>query len=158
MEELDPLDAKDDPYQVGIAILIQLQYLHQFAVHSGIKPDNIMKRYRSSTDLSYFLIDFGGTTTERLGYGYRRWLHSPEWTSQNRHVKNQITTPKNDFLELGFTMKSLSHWKSSGPDVHRARTDFTGRLKRYMKAVSDMSPRDSFKEENYEKLIRILSE
>ena len=125
MEELEPLSEKDDPYQIGICVLEQLSYLHTFAVHNDIKPNNIMKKGRK-----YYLIDFGGVALKKLAHGYKRWNWSEKWTSQKMYVKKQITTYKNDLIELGYTLNHLSNTSLKDP-----RSGFQGKIAQYMEEV-----------------------
>lgn len=151
MEKLTPLDKDDDPYQVGVAVMQQLRYIHDFGIHNDIKPGNIMKRMVDGNP-TYLIIDHGGVTTERLGYGYRRWIWSPKWTSQTPHTRNQVTTPKNDFIELGFTMKTLQNMTTKEKEI---RSGFKGRLSAFMDRVHKVDKKH-IKESDYDDLIYIL--
>lgn len=115
MERLYPLTVEDDEFEVGAVILKQLMVVHKIGVHNDIKPGNIMKRMDNGVPI-YFLIDYGGMTTERYGYGYRRGVWTYKWTCQIPHTKNQITTGYHDFVELLFTMRTMQNWKQNSPD------------------------------------------
>lgn len=145
MEELQSLDEEDNPYQIGICVLEQLSYLHTFAVHSDIKPNNIMRKSKK-----YYLIDFGGVALERLEYGYKRWNWSEKWTSQKMYVKNQVTTYKNDLIELGYTLNHLEGKED-------ARTGFTEKLAEYMNEVRKLDPETQPGDELYAYLKSILA-
>ncbi|SPN79902.1 Protein kinase [Cedratvirus Zaza IHUMI] len=155
MEELESLSEEDDPYQVGVCVLEQLSYLHTFAVHSDIKPNNIMRKGKR-----YYLIDFGGVALKRLDYGYKRWNWSEKWTSQKMHVKNQITTAKNDLIELGYTLNYLEQRHSPLLEsVHRKdpRSGFQGKLAEYMNEVRRLDAEVQPGEEVYAHLKSILT-
>jgi len=156
LEKLEPLQYYDNEYEMGSQIIYQLSFLHQFGVHSDIKPQNIMKRVRPDK-IDYLLIDFGGVATERLGYGYRRWLWSPKWTSQKPHEENQITTPVHDFIELGYTMKCIQNWSTNyGKTDGECKKNFRGKLARYMDYVLALDKEKPVRLEDYQNLIRIL--
>lgn len=156
LEKLMLLTASDNEYKVGIAIIKQLWYVHQIGVHSDIKPQNIMKRKLDNGEYEYLLIDYGGVTLEKLGHGYRRWVWSPKWTSQTAHEPKQITTAKNDFIELGYTMKAIQNWKKTEKsDDGQFKKDFTGVLKDYMDRVERIDIHD-IKKKDYVDLLRIL--
>lgn len=157
MEKLYPLTQHDDEYKIGISVLRQLQKLHTFSIHCDIKPLNIMKKI-NGTSTTYLLIDYGGATTERLGHGYRRWLWSPKWTSQESHKKNQIVTAKNDFMELGFTMRAMQNWREHNNNKNDGdfHSGYQGRLKKYMTYVKNIDSHNIL-ERDYEQLINILS-
>jgi serine/threonine protein kinase len=154
MERLYPITKYDDEYKLGISVISQLKYLHKFAIHCDIKPQNVMKRINGTT-CHYLLIDYGGATTDKLGHGYRRWLWSPKWTSQPSHKSNQIVTEKNDFLELGFTMKAIQNWHTQKDDGE-CQSGFTGRLKKYMDRVKRIDP-TNIDSSIYSDLIDILN-
>ena len=154
MERLYPLAKYDDEYKMGVSILQQLKHLHTFGVHCDIKPGNIMRRI-SGTAVTYLLIDYGGVTTEKMGHGFHRWLWSPKWTSQPDRKKDSITTAKNDFLELTFTMKAVQNWRTHKGDGE-CHTGFTGRLKKYIDRVKKVNSH-SIKDSDYDDLINILT-
>ncbi|SPN79168.1 Protein containing kinase domain [Brazilian cedratvirus IHUMI] len=145
LEELQSLDKEDDPCNIGICVLEQLSYLHTFAVHTDIKPNNIMRKGRK-----YYLIDFGGVALEKLNYGYKRWNWSEKWTSQKMYVKNQITTYKNDLIELGYTLNHLEGKED-------ARSGFTEKLAQYMNEVRKLDPEVQPGDELYAHLKSILA-
>lgn len=150
MEKLEKLGKHEDVYKLGRQILDQLRYLHSFAIHCDIKPDNIMKRVHDDK-VFYFLIDYGGVSQEPLGYGYKRWIWSKYWTSQEPHKKKQIATPRHDFKELAYTMNYLKN--RGGIDY---RKEFKGRLKVFMDRVKKVD-KTNIKARDYEDLINILS-
>ena len=111
MQKLELLDTSCDEYKVGVDVLNQLKCLHTFGVHSDIKPSNIM--YDEIKNINY-IIDHGGVSRKKYGYGYLRhtWTHG--WTSQKvRPVDDQdrplpqITTAYHDLKELGFTLRGI---------------------------------------------------
>lgn len=155
LEKLEKLDIHDEEFNIGIAVLDQLIYIHKIGVHCDIKPLNIMKRVHKGKT-TYFLIDFGGLTTKKLDYGYSRWLWSPKWCSQKSHVKKQITTAKNDFIELGYTMKAIQNWKIYNGKDGEYKTGFTGRLAKYMQRVNKIDPYSPMRDKIHEELKSIL--
>lgn len=151
MEKLLPLKRKEeDIFLMGIHVLEQLEYLHSFAIHCDIKPENVMKKM-DNNGIYYFLIDYGGVALEPLKYGYKRWIWSKYWTSQEPHVKKQVVTARHDFKELCYTMNYLS-----GNQVSNYRKDFTGRLKDFMSRVKRVD-KTNVRSKDYKELIKILS-
>lgn len=153
MEKLQPLTKEDDEFEVSIEVIKQLKYLHTFGIHNDLKPGNIMKRVHNGRP-TYFMIDHGGVATSRLGYGYRRWIWSPKWTCQRPHAANQITTAKHDFIELGYTMKTMQNWTSGDNHI---RSGFSGKLEKYMNRVARIDERN-ITAKDYDDLIEILQE
>lgn len=141
MKPMKPLCADDDELDIGIQVLEQLPALHQFTVHSDIKPDNIM-REKGTKPRIYRLIDFGGCARERLSdgkkSGFKRRTWSAKWTTQKRRAV--VTNPKYDLLELGHTLTALKFMRESGKNRYpsRKRRTFTGRLKQYMDYVEEI--------------------
>lgn len=151
MEKLEPITKEDDEYLIATHVLEQLEYLHTFAIHNGLKPNNIMKKIKNNK-IQYFTIDYGGSATKKLKYGYLRFKRSPPTTSQPK-AKKQITTAVNDFIELGYTMKMLQlrrrklsckirKNKKTGKIVDPVRSNFKGRLFAYMKRINKIDPRN----------------
>lgn len=156
LEKLIPLTQYDDECKIGAHVIDQLRYLHTFGIHCDMKPGNIMKRTRTGKP-EYLLIDYGGVALDRLSYGYRRWIWTPRWTSQKQHESNQITTAKHDFIELGYTMKTIQNWRERKDHSDgEFKKGFTGRLDKYMKRVFEINPRH-ITSKDYDDLIKILS-
>ena len=153
MERLHPLGPEDDEFKVGIEVLKQLVTVHTIGIHNDIKPGNVMKRVKNGQPI-YFIIDYGGIATEKYKHGYRRWIWSPKWACQRPHAKNQVTTPKHDFIELGYTMKTMQNWRTKDT---RIRGGFTGKLARYMDRVA-LIDEMNIQSTDYDDLIKILSE
>jgi serine/threonine protein kinase len=163
MEKLEPLDLHDKPYKIAIDVLKQLKHFHRIGVHSGIKPANIMKKKNGK----YLLIDYGGSTIERLRHGYKRISWSPKWCCQNRE-NNLVTTYKHDLIELGYTIKALlieridklcKYEPAYDKTQQNIKSGYNGRLDKYMKYVMSLKPKAismSEKESLYDKLIDIL--
>lgn len=151
IEKLESLGPEDDEFKVGIEVIKQLLYVHQIGIHNDIKPGNVMKRMENGK-AKYFIIDYGGVATKRLGHGYQRWIWSPKWTCQDPHEERQITTPKHDFIELGYTMKTLQNWTTKDTAI---RENFSGKLLKYMNCVNVMDERNITKQD-YKNLITIL--
>lgn len=133
IEELQPLGKEDDEFVVAVEVLNQLQYLHQVAVYNNMKPADIVKRVVDGKT-TYFLIDYGGVATQKLEHGYRRWCWTPKWTSQTPHEKDQVTTAKNDFLELGSVIKTLQE--------DNGRYECNDKLERFMKRVNEVNEKN----------------
>lgn len=145
LEKLEPLGPYEDEYQVGRQILRQLRYLHRYGCHSDIKPPNIMKRKRKGGKgrYDYFLIDYGGVATVPLKEGYKRWIWTEKWSSQEPHVKNQVITPTQDFIELAYVMRVIQNWREQPPSKKGRYSDgsfkdlkYRGRLKKYITLVN----------------------
>lgn len=109
-EILSPLSHDDDPCRVGQAILEQLKYLHRFGVHNNIKLRNIGVRITKEPvpKREYFLFDYGGVAIEKLEFGYRRYTWQRNYSSQTPKENNQVTTPINDLLELGYCLNKIA--------------------------------------------------
>lgn len=174
LKPLESVGPEDNEFEMAAQILENLIIVHQICIHSDIKPPNIMKEEIAIEDIEdksilsqirktqppgkngkvyrYLLIDYGGISTEKLKYGYRRAVWSPKWTSQKAHVPNQVTTPVNDFIELGYTMKTIQNMRTGEKAI---RHGFTGKLAKYMKAVEKINKKD-VKEKDYLYLIELL--
>ena len=150
MEKLEPLDEDDNPGKVAAEMLRQMKYLHKFGCHNDIKPGNIMKRV-TSDGTQYFMIDHGGVALQKLRHGYRRWIWSPKWTCQRPHATNQVTTAKHDFIELGYTWKTMENWKTGNKEI---RTGFRGTLAKFMERVAQINERH-ITTRDYDDLIEI---
>lgn len=155
IEKLQDLSTSENEYKLGVQIICQLKYLHTFGVHCDLKPQNIMKRVNSN-GTNYTMIDFGGVTTEKMEDGYRRWLWSPKWTSQESHVEKQLTSARHDFIELGYTMKALQNWrKTNNRNDGNVKKGYRGKLSEYMERVKKIGR--VAKNDDYDDLVTILS-
>lgn len=190
--KLYPIDIEmgDDPYQMGIEVIDQLRYVHKIGVHNDLKPGNIMVNRDDTFPLGkaggnngsaykYVIIDYGGTATQPLEYGFKRYTRTPKFTCQQKGEPNQITTGLHDLIELGYVMNFIEHIISeksnsdddssnSSDDDHKKkqpfdyRTQFKGKLMRYMSIVNRIDPAQ-FKantpsaEKLYSKLTEILN-
>lgn len=105
LEKLLPLDETDDEYELGRQLLkTQLPFIHQFAVHCDLKPDNIMKRAGSPP--TYFIIDMD-LSTEKLESGaYKRLLFTPLYNSQMSRPY-QVASFRADLEELYAVIVSM---------------------------------------------------
>ena len=154
MEKLEAIDASDNEYEVGKQVLEQLPYLHSFGVHNDLKPGNILARHNPDGSKIYFVIDYGGVATERLGKMYKRWIWSPKWTSQISHKPNQQTSSFYDAVELGYTMKSIANFRTGEKEI---REGFRGTLAKYMNRVAKID-KVGLCEKDYHDLISVLKE
>lgn len=160
MEKLYPIGPNDDEFEMARQVLPQLQILHRFAVHNDLKPGNVMKNSRGD----YLVIDYGGIATTKFQHGFRRAIWSPYWCSQISRGRDQITTAKNDFIELGYTMKTLQNHRvgimgrirlgQKGNDP--IRTGFTGKLRLYMDYVEQINERNILPQD-YQNIMNILN-
>jgi serine/threonine protein kinase len=163
VERLHTIDSTDIPENIGIDVLKQLQHLHTFGVHCDLKPGNIMVRRRDyecyvddpKTCCKYVIIDHGGTAIEKLENGYRRFTWNPKFTSQEKGIKNQIATPINDFIELGYTMCFLDNNKNNTMKKFDHRKDFNGKIKKYMDIVLALDHKN-IPDDIYSNLIKVL--
>lgn len=175
MKPLLSVGPEDNEFEMGAQILEQLKAVHNICIHSDIKPPNIMKEEQDVEETllgdirktkphgkektyRYILIDYGGVSTERMPdhgeFAFRRAVWSPKWTSQEPHKKNQVTYPYHDFIELGFTMKSIQNMRTGDKAI---KHDFHGKLGKYMREVKRIG-RGNVSLEEYDKLIEILRE
>jgi hypothetical protein len=139
MEPLNSVTADDNEFLLTVHVLAQLEILHKFAIHNDIKPGNVMWRWKADKTKEYLVIDYGGVATEKLEHGYRRWIWSPKWTSQKARSKEpQVTTAKNDFIELGYTMKTIQNYRTGAKEI---RTKFEGPLLEFMERVKKVNPK-----------------
>lgn len=160
LEKLTKLNSKEDEFDLAIQLIKQLKILHTFGVHSDIKPLNIMKKRNYKTKkTTYYLIDFGGISYEKFQHGYRRWIWSPKWTCQTSHQKNQCTTMKHDFIELGYTMKHIQTIKKYKDEKSQRkvpmRSGFDGKLGKYMDYVDKIDEKN-IPDDIHDKLIRYI--
>jgi len=150
MEYLKPLNGKENEFKVGICILKILKKLHTFGIHNDIKIDNIMKNNKN-----IYLIDYGGVTTERKKHGFLRRCWTNKWSSQPK-ARNQLTTAKNDFLELGFTMYGLQLLRKgislTSQNIKNVKNKY---IQRYMSKVNRIDEKQINKN-IYSVLIKLL--
>lgn len=178
MEKLYPLDKNDHENRVGIHVLKQLRYLHKFAVHSDLKPGNIMKRTRPGEGTRYYVIDYGGcsfesTKCDKHDIKYKRWVWTEKFASQPRpsETKNRepiYTYPYYDFLELLYTLRSIQMQRRNekkeqksnvitdkGVSAAQFREGYRRNLLKYHKKMQNLPMHP--KNEDYDEFIRILS-
>jgi len=68
LEYLEGLDVTDNPLDMCFQLLTtQLKYIHKFAMHQDLKPDNIRKRVNPDATREYFIIDMDLILPNRLG-------------------------------------------------------------------------------------------
>lgn len=110
VERLFRLDQTDDEYEIAKQLLAnQFPYLHKFAVHGDIKPDNIMKRIHTGAvpkTPDYFIIDMDVETT-RKGEGFVRDHMTPLFNSARPGVGVPMTW-RDDIMEFLFTLNALA--------------------------------------------------
>ena len=174
MEPLEEITGEDDEFEVAAQVLQQFKIIHQKGIHNDIKRQNVMKRqYKVDSnrgvdkgEWEYLVIDYGGMTIERLGYGWKRCVWSPKYTCQKPHPKKpQITTPWHDFKEVGIMIKDIQclrdnkkkKSKSLHKDVDELRDPqfWTGRLKTYMDHLHNEVDKKDVQMEDYDDLIAI---
>lgn len=149
----EDLTREDDPFVVAAQILQQLRYLHTFAIHNNLKPDGIRKKTDGSGITTYFISNFHSSATERLEHGYRRHIWSPYFCCQVPHKTNQVTTPKHDFIELGYTIKVMQNWSTGEKGV---RQGYIGKLEQYMERCSRIDEKNVLLSD-YDDLTEILN-
>lgn len=130
MEKLEKLNSNDNIYSIGKAVVDQLSFLHRFGIHNDIKPGNIMKK-KVNGSYEYFLIDFGGISTEKFKHGYRRWIWTAAWTCQPKGRHDQVSTPKHDFIELAYTLNYI-HNKCERDGFKNICSDCLGKYYKYV--------------------------
>ena len=157
LEQLENITPEDNEFKIGIDILQQLKVIHKFGVHCDIKPVHILKRV-SRDNIRYFLISLQNLATVRHKHGYLRQVWTRKFTSQRPHAMDQVTTPYNDLMELGFTLNSLHLSKEGGSYLSSSiRENFSKTLSLYMKHVSKINCKSiNLEDEDYEDLIDIL--
>lgn len=172
MEPLIEITHEDDEFEVAAQTLQELKIIHQKGIHNDIKRQNVMKRkYKPDTkkgvdkgEWEYLVIDYGGMTTEKLGYGWKRSVWSPKYTCQKPHPKKpQITTPWHDFKETGYMMKDIQNLRTAANKGHKSthgdklpiREGFEGKLKTYMEYLHEEIDKRDVQPEDYDNLIAI---
>lgn len=110
LEFLEPLDADDDPTEVwGQLVTTQLYYIHRYACHADLKPDNIRKR--PGKPALFFIIDMNLSKTP-VAHGYERMHATPVFTSQMLAPDGYweayvAVTYKHDLRELVYVVNQL---------------------------------------------------
>jgi serine/threonine protein kinase len=157
MEKLTKLDGSEDEIVIGRQILKILKKIHNFGVHSDIKPDNVMKKNND-----FFLIDFGGFSMTKLKHGYHRKCWSNNWASQKRQ-HGQVTTYKNDLIELTYTLNAIYLSKTKKKYTHndiKYISPHNKQLYEYftiVNSIDDVYHGFDEMKSTYDKLIKILS-
>lgn len=174
MEPLEEITGADNEFEVSAQVLQQFKIIHQKGIHNDIKRQNVMKRkYKADSnrgvdkgDWEYLVIDYGGMTTEKLEYGWKRCVWSPKYTCQKPHPKKpQVTTPWHDFKEIGIMMKDIQSLRNTkkkktktiNKDVDELRDPkfWDGRLKVYMDYLHEEINKKDVQPEDYDNLIAI---
>lgn len=150
MERLSKINKRDDIYKIGNAVIEQLSYLHRFGLHNDIKPDNIMKK-KVGDRYEYYLIDYGGVSTEKMRYGYHRWIWTEKWTCQKKGEHNQISTPKHDFIELAYTLNYI-HNECNKENFKNICSNCLGKYYDYVLTLENRE----YKNINYEYINKLL--
>ena len=105
MERLIPLDPSDDEFEMAIQLLSnQLPFIHQFAVHADLKPDNIMKKHQKDGSKSYYIIDMDVSDKRVDCTSFARTHFTPLFHSD---IVGSKCTFRSDLLELRATMIAL---------------------------------------------------
>lgn len=106
-EKLIPIDEYDNVTEIFSQILeFQLKYIHRFALHLDIKPDNIMKRYTPNGDHpKYFLIDMD-LVKSVYSEGVFSRSHGTRLWAPNIHTRVR-STYIDDIKELFYTINAL---------------------------------------------------
>ena len=160
IQRYQPINEDDNEWQVALDILNILIKIQPFGVHNGIRPSIICQK-----DGTYILNDYSSLTTSKKGYGYlRKYWHSM-WSSQVREP-GQITTLKNDLLELGYTIRAiqLEKLKQSNDLVFEfIRMSFKTNVDSYFddnESLIDSLPRQISNDPllNYMETVRLLDE
>jgi len=165
MEKLySVVESGAEPKDIAIDIIDQLSHIHKFGIHSDIKPDNIMGRKHenkvfvksSGNDYNYLLIDFGGMSMTKHEDGYLRICHTGKFTSQ-KPINNILSYPKNDLIELGYTLSYL-YWKKSGVNEKfmNFKTNFPPYIQHYMDFCIDLPKTIFLSGETYKKAKRFF--
>lgn len=172
MEPLEEITHEDDEFEVAAQTLQELKIIHKKGAHNDIKRQNVMKRkYKPDSkrgvdkgDWEYLVIDYGGMTTERLGYGWKRSVWSPKYTCQKPHPKKpQITTQWHDFKETGYMMKDIQNLRTAKKRGHKSthgdrlpiREGFEGKLRTYMDYLHEEVDKRDVQLDDYDNLIAI---
>lgn len=161
LEHLENITPEDNEFKIGIDILQQLKVIHKFGVHCDIKPVHILKRV-SRDNIRYFLISLQNLATVRHKHGYLRKVWTSKFTSQKSRENDQVTTPYNDLMELGFTLNSLRLSKEGGSfwgyfTSRSIRQNFSKTLSLYINRVEKINCKSiNLEDEDYEDLIDIL--
>jgi hypothetical protein len=154
LEKLEKLDKNDNIYKIGMHVVSQLSYLHTFAIHNDIKPDNIMKKIIDEKPY-YYLIDYGGVATSKLCCGYKRRIWSPKWTCQERGMHNQVTHPKHDFIELGYTLNFIHKGFDNNSFKNICKTHL-GKYDEFVKSLGKHNDKHYNKAIDYKMVINIF--
>lgn len=152
---IDDPDRYDDPYEVGVQLLDFLRRIHPFMLHSDIKIQNILKRRLNHNVTFYYLIDYGGSTTQKQGNFYIRRCWTKMTASQPKiGGGTQLSSPKNDLIELLYALRQIQ-LKNKGKYIGNCQRGFRGRLKTYRERLIDVNDAN-ITAQDYQDLIDIL--
>lgn len=164
-ERLIPLDRTDwqakQVYILGTTFLEEFKILHTLGILNNLSPNNIGKDIFGN----YKVVDYSSLATTPLFYGFKREYWSNVWSSQVPET-NQVTTAKNDLLELGYLMnylltmgemssqlpgaETMPEYKLFAREIEPSRSE---KLYRYMQEIKKSESFDG----DYDGLIKILS-
>lgn len=165
VKNMQKLDTTDNPYAVGVDILKILKNIHSKIVHSDIKPSNIMKEMDDTGRWTYKLIDYGGSSSDKVGDFFKRYALT-KWFANTDQYKDVVgdreklrTSPKNELLELLHSLRYMQlvidKPKKRSAAYKGCKGGFERRLAKYYDYLMELPETPSC--EDYDALISILS-
>lgn len=148
IEFLYALDVSDNPLEVGRQLLLQLKYIHKFALHLDLKPDNIRKRMTGQLGggtPQYFIIDMDlCTNLVTCGPGpncYKREHYTPFYASTDMDASEvAYGSYRHDLMELFYVINELSLGR-----LYRAKLDVFGKsMEVYYRQIYGLLTNDEF--------------
>lgn len=99
---------KNDCFNILKQLIPSIWKYRNYMTHCDIKPDNIMC---TKDHKNFYFIDYDNSCTDKLLYGYKRTIFTPNFTSQSHVIDPTLITIKQDIIELIVSVHSIYYEK-----------------------------------------------